>query len=118
MKLLVCGGRDYNDREYLERKLDEISRLFGPIHLVIDGAARGADTLAHNWAMARGIPAERFPADWNRYGKRAGSIRNREMAGRLSSNDLVVAFPGGRGTADMIKVARAIPEVNVIEVGR
>ena len=103
MRLLVCGGRDFTDQAFADAALDRAHKR-RPITLIIHGAARGADACADTWAKARGIPVMRFPADWARYGKGAGPIRNAEMlfSGRP---DGVCAFPGGRGTADMVRQA-------------
>lgn len=73
---------------------------------VIHGAYRGADTLADEWARDHKIKPEPFPADWTRLRGRAGPIRNAKMLAE-GKPDLVVAFPGGKGTADMVKKARA-----------
>lgn len=104
MRVLVCGGRDYADRDFLRLALSELHRELA-IACLIDGAAPGADSLAHEWAVDTGIPTERYPADWDTYGKAAGAIRNRRMLVE-GKPDLVVAFPGGRGTADMVRQAR------------
>lgn len=126
MKILVCGGRDYGTRrsDYHvlsaeeRQKADELAfahrntlTLFlndlnserGPFNLVITGGARGADTLAVNWARVRGIQDVICNANWEKYGKRAGYIRNAAML--YLQPDLVVAFPGGRGTEAMVKLA-------------
>ncbi|HEX8807479.1 MAG TPA: DUF2493 domain-containing protein [Xanthobacteraceae bacterium] len=103
MRVLVCGGRNYNDVEMLCAVLDN-QHLTTPISCIISGAARGADTLALVWAKAHGVPYESYAADWQRYGAQAGPIRNQFMLDR-GKPDLVVAFPGGRGTADMIRRA-------------
>jgi hypothetical protein len=66
----------------------------------------GADSLAAAWAMSRGIPTLAFPADWKKDGKAAGFIRNATML-RDGRPELVVAFPGGKGTAHMVNLARA-----------
>jgi hypothetical protein len=99
MKILVCGGRDYFDAERIDRVLDTL----GP-SLVIHGDARGADALAANWAVKRGVPHKPYPADWHYHGKSAGPIRNRLML-KEGKPQLVVAFPGGAGTADMVGAA-------------
>ena len=99
MKVLVCGGRDYIKREALFLVLDRL-HAERPIAQVIHGAARGADSLAGEWARARGVEEKAFPAEWQRYGRSAGSRRNHRMLYE-GKPDLVVAFPGGRGTADM-----------------
>lgn len=104
MRVLVCGGRDYDDAVTVDRVLDRVhSRR--PITCVIHGGARGADSLAGAWAKRRGVRVEEYPADWKRYGRAAGMIRNAEML-RAGRPDRVVAFPGGRGTAGMKRLAR------------
>jgi predicted Rossmann-fold nucleotide-binding protein len=103
MRVLVCGGRTYNDREYLYQILDSL-HTHTPITQIINGGAKGADTLAHTWAFDKNIPSTSYPADWKTYGRAAGPIRNTQMI-RLQP-DQVIAFPGGRGTANMIKQAR------------
>ena len=100
--MLVCGGRDYHDQETLDRVLDRIRP-----QEIIHGAARGADALADNYARRKGIPCLRFPALWHkngRFNRAAGFERNRRMLDQASP-DLVVAFPGGPGTRDMVKIA-------------
>lgn len=117
MKVLVCGGRDYIDAEYLDQTLDNFHRLFN-FTQVIHGAARGADSLAGIWARARGIDEKPYPVlkgDWDKHGKRAGSLRNREMLVD-GKPDIVVAFPGHNGTWDMIQQAR-YAGVHVLWVG-
>jgi hypothetical protein len=102
-RLLVCGGRDYDDQYEIFTILDRIHARVG-LGCIIHGAARGADTLAGKWAEIRGIPQEPYPADWKQHGRAAGPIRNRAML--IAGNpDGVVAFPGGRGTADMVRIA-------------
>lgn len=105
MRLLVCGGRDYNDRERLFAALDA-AHAHKPVTLVIHGAAKGADTLAGEWADARGIPVQAYPADWKKLGLVAGPVRNERML-REGKPDGAVAFPGGNGTADMVRRAEA-----------
>lgn len=101
-RVLVCGGREYADREELYETLDSFHET-RPFAALIHGAARGADTLAGEWARERGVPEITRPADWQRHGRAAGPIRNHEML--RESLDLVVAFPGGRGTAHMVRIA-------------
>jgi hypothetical protein len=106
MRILVCGGRDFSDAEMLDRELERWHKSdFGPIRQIIHGAARGADTLAGQWAERRGIPVVSYPANWAKHGRAAGPKRNAEMLEK-SNPDLVVAFPGGRGTADMVRKAQ------------
>ncbi len=106
MKILVCGGRDYANASALNQALDAIQRENNVTRL-IHGAARGADSLAAAWARSRGIPALAFPADWATHGKAAGFRRNEAML-REGRPELVVAFPGGKGTAHMVSLAKAV----------
>lgn len=99
--LLVFGGRDYADRETLYAALDDLLAC-GPRHqlTVLSGGATGADTLAMEWAIDRGVFFIAHPADWKRHGRGAGFIRNQAMLD-IYGPDLAYEFPGGRGTADM-----------------
>lgn len=112
-RVLVCGGRDYADAARLYGVLDELHRKQG-IGCVIEGNARGADRMAGYWARKHRIDNLKFPADWATNGKAAGPIRNRQML-EEGRPDLVLAFPGGRGTADMVRQAKAAG-VSVVEV--
>jgi len=113
VRVLVCGGRDFRNVALLCYHLDGINWKLG-ISAVIHGSARGADSLADNWAKSRDIPRLRFPADWAANGRAGGPIRNRQMLVQ-GKPDLVVAFPGGDGTADMIRQA-VFAGVKVFEV--
>ena len=105
MRVLVCGGRDYNNADYMQKVLDDMHAAT-PFTMLIYGMARGADDLAKIWAAARGISRLGYPADWGKHGRAAGPIRNKEMLTK-GKPDLVIAFPGGSGTRNMIKQARA-----------
>lgn len=109
MRVLVCGGRNFEDAALLERTLNEIHDATA-IKAVIHGGARGADSLAGAWARTRVAsgPVEEIacPANWRRHGNAAGPIRNQHMLAAMRPH-LVIAFAGGRGTADMVKRARA-----------
>ena len=104
MRVLVCGGRNFNDALTLGSWLGGIHKDHG-ITQIIHGGARGADTMAGQFAKWAKIPVRVFPADWKRDGKAAGPIRNSQMLSE-GKPDLVVAFDGGKGTADMIAKAR------------
>lgn len=105
IRVLVCGGRGYADVERVYQELDRIHAIH-PIACIIEGGARGADYLASRWSALRGLDSHlRYPADWALHGKRAGPIRNQKMLDE-GRPDMVVAFPGGRGTADMVMRAR------------
>lgn len=104
MKVLVCGGRDFDDYKLVDEVMTYLNSTI-PITMVIDGAARGADTLGHRWALSHGLTTRRLPALWKSEGKAAGPRRNARML-EMARPDLVVAFPGGPGTADMIHQSR------------
>jgi hypothetical protein len=112
MKAIVCGGRDYDDVECIVKTLCEIHDLT-PITSLIHGGAPGADSLAGLWAKNREIKTTVFYADWKAHGRAAGPIRNRQMA--ETKPDLVVAFPGGKGTQNMIETAKDYG-IKVLEV--
>lgn len=101
-RLIVCGGRDFNDYERVCAVMDRIKAM-RPIEMVFHGNARGADTLADRWCRERGVRVHPVPAQWAKHGKHAGPIRNQAMLG--NGIDLVVAFPGGAGTEDMVSRA-------------
>lgn len=105
MRVLVCGGRTYTDLGAVWSQLDAFHALQGPIDVVIHGGARGADLLAEKWAIANGVRHIAFKPDWEAYGLAAGPIRNAAMLAEGKPN-LVIGFPGGKGTRDMVKQAR------------
>jgi hypothetical protein len=105
--VLVCGGRDFEDITLMTKVLHS---KFDPDDTVtlIHGNARGADRMAEKVLTAYfrgGFEVRRFPANWNKYGKSAGYLRNKQML-EEGKPDLVIAFPGGKGTASMIKLAK------------
>lgn len=108
-RVLVTGGREFNDGDYVFRWLQLLHLKYG-FALLIHGGARGADTLADVWARGAGVQPVRCDALWPYYRSRghytaAGPIRNGHML--LLQPQLVVAFPGNSGTADMLKKAKA-----------
>ena len=109
IRLLVSGGRYYSDRPAAYAAFDLVLGM-RPIEVVIQGEcpAGGADKLADEWAILRGLPREPYPVDTKLDGDwpQAGVRRNARML-RLSRPTLVLALPGGRGTADMMRRARA-----------
>lgn len=105
MRVLVCGGRDYADRRSLYQALDRFHAAT-PIEVMIAGGAQGADHLACDWGAFRSVRREIYPADWDAHGRAAGPIRNQRMIDE-GKPDLVLAFPGGKGTADMVKRAKS-----------
>lgn len=114
MRVLICGGRTWYDLKYSYFVLDFIHTRWYSISTLIQGGAFGADALADHWAFDRKLNREEYPADWNKFGKAAGMIRNKEMLVK-GKPDLVIAFPGGKGTAGMIALARKA-NVKVMEI--
>jgi hypothetical protein len=115
MRVLVCGGRDYSDKSKLWLTLD--SHFYRAPHdtmVVIQGGASGADKLAREWCVTREVPYDNYPANWGRDGKAAGPIRNARMLTE-GHPDFIIAFPGGRGTADMVSKAKAAG-IKVVEI--
>ncbi|MGZ8317498.1 MAG: DUF2493 domain-containing protein [Telluria sp.] len=104
MRMLVCGGRDFEDGIAVFRALDR-AHAHRPITLLIEGGAPGADRWGRKWAEANGVPVRTYLADWSAYGKAAGIIRNSLMLAE-GQPDGVTAFPGGTGTADMVAKAK------------
>jgi len=115
MRILVCGGRDFTDEGWILRALEGIEEIFDrDITTVIEGGASGADRAGRHWAELQGRLVETFEADWEQHGRSAGPIRNKLMLIE-GKPDLVLAMPGGAGTANMIKMARAA-DIPIIEV--
>ena len=112
MRVLVCGGRDYSDWQRVWAVLDEFHSLYN-IDVVIHGAARGADTLASDWAHNRNVPVEPYRAQWNTHSNASGPIRNIQMLVE-GKPDIVIAFPGGKGT-DNMKTQATAAGVAVVE---
>ena len=122
-KILICGGRQYGistdtrdenantlAKKQVERAHDLLTNLVQVLMTmdkevtIIHGDAIGADRLGGAWAEIHDLPVQKFPADWDKYKKAAGPIRNTQML-KEGKPDLVVAFPGGFGTNHMIKIA-------------
>lgn len=108
----VCGGRDYQNRLKMHEILVEATADVSDV-VIVHGCARGADALASEWAIAKCFGEVRVPALWDQQGKAAGHRRNAIIAELPLS--LLVAFPGGAGTASMIRMARA-KGIDVLEV--
>lgn len=104
--VLVTGGRDYADGYTVRATLDELLAI-RPIDVIIEGAAKGADSLAERWARDTMIPYLGVPAQWDKYGNKAGPIRNSEILDIVRPK-VCVAFPGGNGTEDMVLKCRKL----------
>lgn len=106
-RVIIAGGRDFNDYPLLKAKCDNILADKTATHriIVVSGAAKGADSLGEQYAREKGYTVERYPADWNTHGRAAGPIRNAQMA---NSADALIAFWNGqsKGTKSMINIAK------------
>lgn len=102
---MVCGGRNFTNATFAHDTLNELLRRYH-FTALIEGGARGADTIARHWATLSGLRVITMPADWQKHGKGAGSIRNAAML--ALSPDAVIAFPGGPGTANCVRQANAL----------
>lgn len=103
MKVIIAGSRGFSDFQLLYSKCDEILKDLSEIEIV-SGTARGADKLGEHYASLKGYSVAKFPADWDKHGKAAGYVRNKEMA---EYSDMLIAFWDGesRGTKHMIDLA-------------
>lgn len=104
MIIVVTGGRDFTAKQMIWAALDQ---LHAQHHIsgLTEGEARGVDTLCRLWAESRNVPCYPRPADWAKHGKKAGILRNADMLLNDPPPTYCVAFPGGTGTADMIRRA-------------
>lgn len=129
MRVIVCGGRTFGrvsfgvpveyveglqvearaERAMANRELDKHG-----ITELAQGGATGADAVARVWAHKNRVPVRTYEADWQAHDKAAGPMRNQRMLDEFKP-DAVIAFPGGKGTADMVRRAKAAG-VRVIEV--
>lgn len=96
MKVIIAGSRD--DTYSVEEIQMAVDKSGFEVTTLISGQATGVDSSAEEWAKSKNIPVLLFPADWKRYGKKAGPIRNAKMA---VAADALIALPGGKGTQDM-----------------
>ena len=105
-KIIIAGGRDFMDYNLLKEKANKILQEKKVIHkiVIISGCARGADTLGLRYASENTFDVEEYPADWDKYGKKAGYLRNVEMA--ENANALIAFWDGkSKGTKHMIDIA-------------
>lgn len=105
-RIIIAGSRNYNNyneaKLYIDRCLSEIRKEYTIV--IISGGAKGADSIGERYAIENGFNIERHPAEWNKYGKKAGPMRNRQMA---EICDCVICFWDGKskGTKSMIDCA-------------
>jgi hypothetical protein len=112
IRIIVAGGRDFSDRVQLYGELSSLMALWDPETIsrveIVSGGAQGADTLGAHYAFDMNIPIKQFFPDWDKHGKPAGHIRNKEMADYASGgHGILVAFWDGKskGTKNMITTA-------------
>lgn len=110
MRVLVCGGRAYSNWWALTTVLDALNITEG-VSVIIHGGANGADRMADNWAYWRQVPVQEYNIV---RGREDGFGRNGRML-QHGKPDLLIAFPGGAGTADMVRRAKS-KRIVVIEV--
>ena len=116
MRVLFYGGRDFHDQHKAFKCLDKIHNKIG-ITCIIQGEARGADTIGKRWAELNNIPHEDYPANWASYGRRAGYIRNKQMRDD-GKPDLGIECPGGVGTKMMnnLLTEKSIPILTLEDI--
>ncbi|KKN90043.1 hypothetical protein LCGC14_0231560 [marine sediment metagenome] len=126
MKVIIAGGRDFQPSEYRvfswstghrdAHKVLDLLHKHMKITEVVCGGAKGADSFGKVWAEENSIPVKMFMANWGRFGRGAGPIRNKAMA---DCADALIAFPGDRGTRDMLERAGAkkLAVINLDEEG-
>lgn len=110
-KVIIAGSRKFTDYALLKEKCDRIlsAKLADPNIevIVVSGHASGADALGERYALEKGLKKEVYPADWKRFGRAAGPVRNAQMA---DVADALIAFPlsgeENRGTKNMITLAQ------------
>ena len=113
MKAAVVGSRHYDNYKEVKRVLD----TYPNIEMIISGGAKGVDSLADKYAREHGITFMMFPAEWDKYGKAAGPIRNEQI---VNEADMVIAFlaPDSRGTKSTINIAfKAGKKVEIYLIG-
>ena len=112
MKIIVAGSRTFTDYNMTRDILNNISE-FNMITTIISGQARGADTQGEMWAASYKIPVKKYPANWTDYGKRAGYIRNEQMA---KEGDMLIAFWDGKskGTKHMLDTMRKMDKPSIV----
>lgn len=125
IRVLVCGGRTFDDEDFMDLVLTSLHLHFEFSVLIHGGGRRwdkvkqkyvGADYQAGEWARWHGVPVESFPAKWKTYKWTAGLIRNEHML-RHGRPELVIGFPGAGGTSHMLDLARSAG-VQVVTVGK
>lgn len=114
MRLLICGSRNWTDRNIIEASFDMFKE--GSIEILINGGARGADSIAESIAISRNIPVKKYKAEWEKFGKSAGYERNKQMLTE-GKPDLVIGFiiSNSKGTRNMLDLAEnnGVPNLEI-----
>lgn len=105
MRLLICGGRHYDDADTIRRELDAAHGI-EPLTVLIHGGLAGIGTAAEAWAREHNVHVVRYPPNWTLLGNKAEAHRNAFML-TDSRPGMIIAFPGGRDTAELVRMARA-----------
>lgn len=102
MKVIIAGGREFNDYKFIK---ESIIKLNLNISEIVSGKSKGVDTMGEQYALENNIPIKTFPANWEKHGRAAGPIRNKEMADYA---DVLISFWNGqsKGTKSMIELAK------------
>ena len=112
MKVIIAGSRTINDYSLVASAIEQSNF---DVTEVVCGDAKGVDTIGDQWAQKNTIPVTHFPANWKKFGRGAGCIRNRQMA--EYGDALIAITTGSRGTANMIKEATKLGlKIFVLEV--
>ena len=103
-RMIVAGGRDYSNQNIVNYYIDRVKDVCdsrGLNLVIVCGMATGADTLGRNYAISNGLEVLEFPADWNKYGKSAGYVRNKEMG---DVADSAIVFWDGRSKGSKLMI--------------
>jgi len=117
MRLAIIGSRDFNDYDLLDKTINNHFYDYSHEELMFDeiisGAAAGADSLGAKFAKDNNIKLTEFPAQWEKYGKRAGFLRNEDI---ILNSDFVLAFWDGlsKGTANSLSIAKRLKKPTMI----
>ena len=122
LRIIIAGGRDFADFDLLKKETNRIIKMIVETKIpkekvtIVSGCAKGADALGEKYATTYGLKLHKIPANWEKFGNRAGYLRNREMAKFVSGMDEEVERPKGvliafwdgksRGTKHMIETAK------------
>ena len=121
LRILVCGGRRFDDYDLLEKTINDVIAEAGRTDIeIVSGHCVGADKLGELYAEKHNAQVKIFPAEWKKYGKRAGPMRNKQMVDYISGfkNKIVIAFVSAntKGTRNTITLAKKA-NIRVIEKG-